>query len=77
MGDKFTISRYWNGPKIYYELTNDKIQLQIGFEDFIYALKAELDSPLWMFKKETLDKQIDEAAHIVLKRVKEESAKIV
>jgi len=77
MDDKFTISRYWNSPKIYYELTNEKIQLQMDLSDFITALKQEIGSVTTTITQKGFETKLDNAVSTVLKRVKEESAKVV
>ena len=72
-----TISRYWDNPKITTVITPAFISLSIDMEDFVTALKQEIGSVTWTFKKETFDKQLDEAIRVVLEKVKEESIKVV
>ena len=72
-----TISRYWMNPQITTALTEDGISLQIGFDDFIQALREEIGPVTWTFKADTWDKQFADAVTRVIERVKEESAKVV
>jgi ABC-type enterochelin transport system substrate-binding protein len=72
-----TISRYWTKPEILTTITDESISLQISMDDFIKALKTEIESVTWTFTKVTFEKQLDEAINRVIEKVKEESAKVV
>ena len=74
---KVTISRHWNNPEINTSITSEILQIDIKLEDFIYALKQEIGSVTWTFKQETFDKQIDNALAMVLKKVKQETSKVM
>ena len=72
-----TISRKWDNPKIEVTITNEDISLIMDMEDFKTALKQEIGSITWTFKKDTFNKMLDEAIQRVISGVKEESAKVI
>jgi len=72
-----TISRKWNNPKIEITVDVKSISLRMDMEDFKEALKSEVGSITWTFKKDTFDTMLDEAITRVIEGVKEESAKAV
>ena len=39
------ISRYWNNPEIKIEVTRERINVMMTFEDFMLALHQELENP--------------------------------
>ena len=77
MRTKLTISKKWNNPQIKTTITNEDISLEMNMEDFKKALKQEIGSITWTFKKDTFNKMVDEAIQRVISGVKEESAKVI
>jgi hypothetical protein len=77
MTTKITISKKWNSPHIKTTVDHEGIGLQTDLEDFIIALKQEMGSITWTFKKDTFEKMLDEAIQKVLKGIKEESVKVI
>jgi len=77
MKQVLTISRYWTNPKIQTIITDESISLQVSLDDFISALKTEIGSVSFVFKKETFNAQLDSAVNKVLEMVKEESVKVI
>ena len=71
-----TVSRKWNNPHIKTTITNEEISLQMDMDDFKSALKIEIGSVTWTFKKETFNKMLDEAIMRVISGIKEESTKV-
>jgi hypothetical protein len=72
-----TISRYWSNPQIQTTVTEESIKLNISLDDFIAAIKQDIESVTWTFKQATFEKQLDEAVSSVLEKIKEESIKAV
>lgn len=72
-----TISRHWNNPKITTTISLEGIALQMNLDDFIIALKQEIGSITTTFTQKTFSLKIDNAVSMILKRVKEESIKVV
>jgi hypothetical protein len=72
-----TITRYWSNPKIQTKITDESISLSISLDDFITAIKKDIESVTWTFKQTTFEKQLDEAVMSVLEKIKEESIKVV
>lgn len=77
MTTKITISRKWNNPKIEAKVYDAGISLSMGLDDFLIAVKQEVGSVTWVFKKATFEKQLDEAVKRVVSGIKQESAKVV
>lgn len=74
---KVTISRFWHNPAITTTFTDKLINIEIDLDDFMKALKEEIGSVTWTFKQETFEKQLDEAVAVVLKKVKQETIKVI
>jgi hypothetical protein len=72
-----TISRHWNNPKIQTTITDESISLSISLDDFISAIKKDIESVTWTFKQATFEKQLDVAVTSVLEKIKEESIKVI
>ena len=72
-----TVSRYWNNPKITTTISKSGISLQMDMEDFVKALKTEIDSVTWVFTKDEFEKRVDAAVEKILRGIKEESVKVV
>ena len=77
MKNVLTISRYWNNPKILTTISFEGIALQMDLDDFIIAFKQEIGSIATTFTQKAFAAKIDNAVTIILKRVKEESIKVV
>ena len=77
MKTKITISRTWNNPQIRITVTSEEMSLEMDMEDFKVALKQEIGSVTWTFKKQTFEKAMDEAIRRVISGVKEESMKVI
>ena len=77
MRTKLTISKKWHHPEFKFIITNEDLSLEMDFQDFVKALKQEIGSITWTFKKDTFEKQLDEAIQRVISGVKEESAKVI
>jgi hypothetical protein len=74
---KVTISRYWNRPEINITVNDELISLNMKMDDFIKALKEEIGSVTWMFRDKTFNETMDNAVQSVIKKVKEESVKVM
>jgi hypothetical protein len=74
---KVTISRYWNRPEINITVNDELISLNMKMDDFIKALKEEIGSVTWTFRDKTFNETIDNAVQSVIKKVKEESVKVM
>lgn len=72
-----TISKKWHNPWINITIDTEGIELRMSMDDFREALKREVGSITWVFKKETFDSQLDAAITRVISGIKEESAKVV
>jgi hypothetical protein len=72
-----TISRKWDNPKINTWVTGEEIGIKMDMADFVTALKQELGSVTWTFKKDTFDKQLDAAILNVIQGMKDETIKVV
>lgn len=72
-----TISKKWNNPQINILIDVEGIELKMDLSDFREALKREIGSITWTFKKETFDSQLDAAITRVISGIKEESAKVI
>lgn len=72
-----TISKKWNNPQINIMIDVEGIELKMNMDDFREALKREVGSITWVFKKETFNSQLDAAITRVISGIKEESAKVV
>ena len=72
-----TISRYWNKPTITTTVSVDGISLEIGLDDFIGALKQEIGSITMTFTQKAFSIKMDNAIELVLKKIKEESIKVI
>jgi len=70
-----TISRKWDNPQIKTTITPEGIHLEMDIDDFREALKQEIGSITWTFKKDTFEKMLDGAIQRVISGVKEESVK--
>lgn len=77
MTTKITISKKWNNPQIKVTVDYEGIDLKTDLADFIIALKQEIGSITWTFKKDTFDKMLDEAIQRILSEIKKESVKVV
>jgi len=73
----FTISKKWNHPEFKYIITDEGMSCEMDFEDFKKALKQEIGSITWTFKRETFEKKLDKAIQIIIDGAKEESSKLV
>jgi hypothetical protein len=74
---KVTISRYWNRPEINITVNDELISLNMKMDDFIKALKEEIGSVTWTFRDKTFNETMDNAVQSVIKKVKEESVKVM
>lgn len=74
---KVTISRYWNRPEINITVNDELISLNMKMDDFIKALKEEIGSVTWTFRDKTFNEAMDNAVQSVIKKVKEESVKVM
>ena len=72
-----TISKKWNNPQISIMIGVEGIELKMSMDDFREALKQEVGSITWTFKKATFESALDAAIIRVLSGIKEESAKVV
>lgn len=75
-----TTSRYWNNPQIRTVITDDFIALRMTMDDFVNALKREMEAagPIWrVVTQAELEKRVDAAVLKIIEGVKEESAKAV
>jgi C-terminal processing protease CtpA/Prc len=72
-----TISRKWHNPQIEVAISNEGINLKMDMADFKEALKREIGSITWTFRKETFNQMLDEAITKIISGIKEESAKVV
>jgi len=77
MKSVITISRFWHSPKITTTISNESIKLKMDLEDFVTALKEEVGSVTWTFRKETFEKQLDEAVERTLKKIQQETNKVM
>ena len=77
MRTKLTISKKWHQPQFKYTITDEEMSCEMNFEDFVRALKLEIGSVTWTLKKETFEKQLDEAIQRVISGAKEEAAKVI
>lgn len=75
--DVITVSRRWHEPQIRTTIDFDGISIQMPLEDFVEALKQEVGSVTWTFKKDSFNRQLDAAVERVVKGMKEETAKVV
>jgi hypothetical protein len=76
-GLNIVITRHWHNPKIQIVVDDQHIGLTIALEDFLEALREEIESVTWTFKKSTWDAQFDAAAERVIEKIKGESARVV
>jgi hypothetical protein len=72
-----TISRKWNNPQIQHTLSGEGIAIEINLDDFITAIKEEVGSLTWTFRKQTFEKQLDEAVRAVIEEIKRETIKVI
>ena len=72
-----TVSRYWNNPQIMTVLWKDGISLTMNLDDFVKALKEEVGSITWVFRKSTFEEMMDTAIKSIVEKIKEESVKVV
>lgn len=77
MKTKFVISRKWNNPQFKYVITDEDMSCEMNLDDFIRALKQEIGSVTWTFKKDTFEKNLDMAIQKIIRGAKEESVKVV
>jgi hypothetical protein len=68
MPSYITTSRYWDNPQILSRLTVEGIAIGMEVNDFIKALKAEM---------QLTDDRMDKACDRVIKKMKEESGKVI
>lgn len=72
-----TILRKWNHPQIHIWISDEEIGLKMSIEDFKEALKKEIGSVTWVFRKESFEKMLDNAINQIISDIKKESAKIM
>jgi hypothetical protein len=75
-----TVSRKWHSPKITTVITRQDISLTMDMDDFIKALKTEIETAggvTWTFKKATFEAMVDSAVEKILYGIKEEAIKVV
>jgi hypothetical protein len=72
-----TISRYWDKPEIITTISNESISLNANLSDFMAGLVEELWPLGIVFTKRQLAARLEKAAEIVIKKIKEESAKAI
>ena len=77
MMTKLVISKKWHQPQFKYTITDEEMSCEMDFEDFVKAFKQEIGSVTWTFKKETFEKQLDEAIQRVISGAKAESVKVM
>ncbi len=70
-----TVSRKWNNPAITTVVEDSGISLSMNLEDFKTALKQEIGSVTWTFRKDTIDAKIDSAIDTIIEGIKQESSK--
>lgn len=72
-----TVSRKWNNPQIYINVTSEEIELSMSLDDFIVALADEIGSVALTVRDATFRKKLNEAATRVVSGIKDESRKAV
>ena len=58
-------------------VSKEGIALEMDMEDFVKALKQEIDSVTWVFTKAEFESRVDAAVEKILMGIKEESIKVV
>jgi hypothetical protein len=76
-GANIVISRHWDNPRISIVVDASHIGISMTLDDFLEALREEIESVTWTFKKSTWDAQFDAAADRVIEKIKGESARVV
>ena len=76
---RITISKYWNNPRIAVNLivTDKSISVQVSLNSFIRALKQEIGSVTLIVKQNSFEQKVDAAVREVIRKIKEESAKVM
>ena len=72
-----TVSRKWNNPQIYIDITNEGIELSMSLDDFVVALADEVGSIALTVRDATFRKKLADAAERVVSGIKDESRKAV
>lgn len=73
---KVIIMRKWNNPEIKMYVDLEQINLSISLEDFKNALKQQIGSVTFVFRKKTFDELLDKAFEEVIRSIKAESSKL-
>jgi hypothetical protein len=77
MKEVLTISRHWDKPQIATTISGEGIALRADLKDFMVALTEEFWPFRIVFTKRQLAARLEKAAEIVIKKIKEESAKAI
>lgn len=72
-----TVSRHWDSPQIHTVVSGEGIALALLLGDYVNALTVELYKQGRWVTKAQLEAKVQQAAKIVLDKIKEESAKVV
>jgi hypothetical protein len=73
---KVVISRYWHKPEISI-LVKDGISLEIGLEDYLKAVVAEMGNPTTLFTRAQLERRLLDAGRAANEKIKEASKQAV
>lgn len=76
-GTNIVISRHWDNPRISIVVDASHIGITMTLNDFLEALKNEIESVTWTFRQATFHQQYDEAVERVIEKIKGESARVV
>jgi hypothetical protein len=75
--ESLVISRHWGNPEIKITVNQEKIELLTNIKDFTDALIAEIGNPLMILTRAQLKQRIENAAHVVIEKIKEASAQVM
>jgi len=75
MASYVTVSRKWNRPRIYHQITFDELEYSMSLEDFFEALMIELGNPATIVTRKRLEERMKKAFVDIADGIKAESNK--
>lgn len=72
-----TVSRHWDSPVIKVSVSHEKIEMELGLDDYLVALAAEIGNPATMLTQAALLARMRVAAERVRLKVQESSVVVV
>lgn len=72
-----TVSRNWHNPRITTTVSREGIEIGMGLNDFVTAVKREIGSVAMVFTQAEFDKRFEAAVDRVVAGMKAETAKVM